>query len=223
MSTGTLFIEALTTLAILIHAYWAWAIAIIATLTVLLLALVGALNLLYDHLTRTRKDQPVTITEFTGEYGTAHRVPASNYQAVSPAALDSWIITAPCWHPLWTQYALALVSLVHLPDVPAAQLHRPGMTHEISVMALNPEHGPYDARTLSAGRLRYLTPANVAEQFTTTDERARNLTQLCAQGVVDGRLCPETADAPERIRTYWRQTIRDTLGHDNDPHHGHLT
>ncbi|MFJ4631579.1 hypothetical protein [Streptomyces sp. NPDC088847] len=222
-SNGTLLVEAIATLAVLIHAYWAWALALVATLTVLLLALVAVLNSLYDHC-RTRKDQPtMTVTEVTGEYGTAHRVPASNYAAVSPAALDSWIITAPCWHPLWTQYALALVSLAHIPDVPPAKLHRPGMTHEINVMALNPEHGPYDARTLSAGRLRYLTPGNVAEQFTTTDELARHLTQLCAQAVVDGRLCPETADAPERIRTYWQQAIRDTLGHHHDPRHGHLT
>ncbi|MFJ9895263.1 hypothetical protein ACIQPR_18300 [Streptomyces sp. NPDC091280] len=56
MSTGTLLVEALTTLAVLVHAYYGWALAIIATLTVLLLALVGALNTLYDHLTRARKD-----------------------------------------------------------------------------------------------------------------------------------------------------------------------
>ncbi|MFJ9895262.1 hypothetical protein ACIQPR_18295 [Streptomyces sp. NPDC091280] len=163
------------------------------------------------------------ITEHAGPYGTAHRVPESNYRAVTPAGLDSWIITAPCWHPAWTQYALALVSLAHIPDVPPANLHRPGMTHEINLVALNPEYGPYDARTLSPGRLRYLLPVNVAEQFTTTDERARDLTQICARAVVDGRLCPETDNARDRIRAYWRQTIRNTLNHDRDPHHGHLT
>ncbi|MBK3575117.1 hypothetical protein JHN63_15110 [Streptomyces sp. MBT65] len=56
MSTGTLVIEALTTLAVLLHAYYGWAIAIIATLTVLLLALVGALNSLYDHYRHPRND-----------------------------------------------------------------------------------------------------------------------------------------------------------------------
>ena len=223
MSTGTLVVEAIATLAVLIHAYWAWAIAIIATLTVLLLALVGTLNTLYDHYRHPSKDPAMTVTEHTGPYGTAHRVPETNYQAVSPAALDSWIITAPCWHPHWTQYALALVSLTHIPDVPQTQLHRPGMTHEINVVALDPEHGPYDAHTLSPGRLQYLLPVNIAEQFTTTDETARDLTQQCAQAVVHGALCPETADAPDRIRTYWRQAIRNTLHHDHDPHHGHLT
>ncbi|WP_405856152.1 hypothetical protein OG407_07325 [Streptomyces sp. NBC_01515] len=54
-SNGTLLVEAIATLAVLVHAYWAWAIALVATLTVLLLALVGVLNALYDHY-RPRKD-----------------------------------------------------------------------------------------------------------------------------------------------------------------------
>lgn len=57
-SNGTLLVEAIATLAVLIHAYWAWAIGIVTVLTVLLLVLVGVLNTLYDRLTRTRKDQP---------------------------------------------------------------------------------------------------------------------------------------------------------------------
>lgn len=56
MSTGTLVIEALTTLAVLVHAYWAWTLGIIAVLTVLILALVGVLNELYDHHRRSRKN-----------------------------------------------------------------------------------------------------------------------------------------------------------------------
>jgi len=223
MSNAELLAEAIAAVAVLIRAYLGWYLALVAALTVLLLALVGALNTLYDHYRRPGKDPAMTVTEHTGPYGTAHRVPETNYEAVSPAALDSWIITAPCWHPHWTQYALALVSLAHIPDVPQAQLHRPGMTHEINVVALDPEHGPYDAHTLSPGRLRYLLPVNIAEQVATTDETARDLTQQCAHAVVHGALCPETADAPDRIRTYWRQTIRDILGHTNDPHHGHLT
>ncbi|MEV6544414.1 hypothetical protein [Streptomyces sp. NPDC051665] len=56
MSNGTLVVEALTTLAVLVHAYYAWAIAIIGTLTVLLLALVAVLNLLVARLRHPRKD-----------------------------------------------------------------------------------------------------------------------------------------------------------------------
>lgn len=166
----------------------------------------------------------MTVTEFTGQYGTAHRVPPAHYQADSPAGLDSWVITAPCWHPYWSQYSLSVVTLTDLPGVPAPVKHFPEATHELLVVTLNPEHGPYDARTitLTAGDLPFLTPVNIAQQFVATDDQARHLAQLCARAVVHGVLCPETADAPDRVRTYWRQTIRDTLNHDRDPHHGHL-
>lgn len=157
-----------------------------------------------------------TPDELTGAFGTARRIPHDNYRDSHPASLDGWIITAPCWHPAWSQYSLGVVSLAHFPGLPAPKLQRPGVTHELNVAALNPEHGPYDARHLPAHGLSFLLPINIAAQFTTTDEQARPLGFLCARAVVDGVLCPETADAPDRIRAAWRWTIRRTLEH---PHH----
>lgn len=55
-SNGALFVEAIATLAVLLHAYYTWAIAIIASLTVLLLALVAVLNTLCARLRHSRKD-----------------------------------------------------------------------------------------------------------------------------------------------------------------------
>lgn len=160
--------------------------------------------------------------ELTGAFGTAHRIPRDSYRDSHPAGLDAWIITAPHWHPVWSQYNLGVVSLADIPGAPPAKLQRPGVTHELSVVALNPEHGPYDALVLPAGGLTFLTPVNIAEQFTATDEQARRLAFLCARAVVDGVLCPETGDAPERIRAAWRSSVHQTLDHDHDPHHGHL-
>lgn len=158
---------------------------------------------------------PTDPDELTGPFGTAHRIPRDSYRDTSPAGLDGWIITAPIWHPWWSQYNLGVVSLADIPGLPKPNLQRPGVTHELSVTALDPEHGPYDARNLPADGLPYLTPVNVAEQFTTTDDTARHLALLCARAVVDGRLCPETADAPDRIRGYWHTAIRQTLDHDH--------
>lgn len=148
-----------------------------------------------------------------GEYGTARRIPHEKYAQANPAALDGWIITAPCWHPHWSQYRLGIVSLAAFPGLPPAKLQRPDVTHELTVTALDPRHGPYDALDLPADGLHYLTPVNVGEQFTTTDEEARRLGFLCAKAVVDGLLIPETGDAPERLRAAWRWTIRRTLQH----------
>lgn len=56
MSNSTLIAEALGALAALVHAYYAWTIALIGTLTVLLLALVAVLNTLWDRCRHPRKD-----------------------------------------------------------------------------------------------------------------------------------------------------------------------
>jgi len=158
-------------------------------------------------------------TEWTGPYGTAHRIPRANYAATSPAALDGWIITAPCWHPLWSQYLLSVVTLADVEGAPPANKRRADFTHELTVLALNPEYGPYTAATYGRDHLRYLTPVNIAEQFTTTDDQARDLAVLAAHACVQGVLNPETSDAPDRIRALWRTTITRTLEHPDHQEH----
>jgi hypothetical protein len=150
----------------------------------------------------------------TGPYGTARRIPPANYRAHKPAGVDGWIITAPYWHPFWSQYMLAVVSLADIPGQPDAVRHYPDATHELHVVALNPDHGPYDAALIGPpGTIHFLTPVNVVEQITTTHDQARRLTELCARAVVDGLLTPETGDAPDRIRAAWRTAIHQTLDH----------
>ncbi|MFG2699551.1 hypothetical protein [Streptomyces sp. NPDC048386] len=163
---------------------------------------------------------PTDPDELTGSFGTARRIPRDAYRGTSPAALDGWVITAPGWHPLWSQYHLGVVTLADVPGAPPANITRPGATHELNVVALNPDHGPHTPTTILANGLRYLTPVNIAEQFTTTDDQARQLAYLCARAVIHGVLNPESADAPERIRAAWHSTIHQTLQHDHAPHHG---
>ncbi|NUS86000.1 MAG: hypothetical protein HOY75_25575 [Streptomyces sp.] len=155
-----------------------------------------------------------------GLYGTARRIDRDAYRASHPAGLDSWILTGPRWHPVWYQYNLGVVSLADHPGLPPANRRYPDATHELTVFALNPEQGPLDARHLPEGPLPFLTPVNVVEQITTTDQRGRELAALCARAVVDGLLWPETGDAPDRIRAAWRSSIHQTLDHDHDPTHG---
>lgn len=155
-------------------------------------------------------------TEWTGPHGTAHRIPHASYAATSPAALDSWIINADCWHPLWSQYLLSLVTLADVEGAPPANKRHPDVTHELTVLVLDPEHGPYTAAAWGPDSLRFLTPVNIAEQFTATDDQARRVTQLCVRAVIDGRLTPETGDAPDHIRAWWHARITQSLEH---PHH----
>lgn len=112
--------------------------------------------------------------EQAGPYGSAVRIPHASYPEAQ-TTLDAWIITAPVWHPVWSQYLLSLVTLADVPGVEPAQKESPEVTHQVIVMTLNPEHGPYDARHLTGDDLRYLTPGNIGQQFTATDDQARSL------------------------------------------------
>ncbi|MDX3748711.1 hypothetical protein [Streptomyces sp. AK08-02] len=154
-------------------------------------------------------------SEWAGIYGTAVRIPADAYTD-APATIDFWIITGPHWSPAWTQYMLGIVTLADVAGVDPARLQRPGVTHELLVVALDPDHGPYDAGKIRASQLHTLRPVNVCEQFTATDGQARDLAVLCAKACVDGHLSPEPGDGAGILRAGWRHSIEQTLEH---PHH----
>lgn len=158
----------------------------------------------------------------TGEYGTAVRIPRENWPE-KMAQLSTWIITAPCWHIFWSQYLITVVSLATFPDIDPPHLQFPGATHELIVLTLNPDHGPYDARACTPENpVTFMPPHNVCEQFVTTDERAIEVCDLLARAVIDGLMCPETIEDPQGVQAAWRQSISVTLDHFRDPSHGLL-
>lgn len=160
--------------------------------------------------------------KMAGEFGSAERVPSENL-ADAPAQLATWIVTAPIWHPLWSQYMIAVISLADFDGHEPAHRQFPEATHELTVLALNPDKGPHDAETVSsANPAPYMTPVNVVQQFVTTDERAIQIGHSLTHAVIDGRLNPETGDAPEAIRETWAMAISVTLDHYIDPTHGRL-
>jgi hypothetical protein len=138
--------------------------------------------------------------------------------------VDMWLITAPVFHPLWSQYHMACVRLDDdVPGFPPPVRQFDGATHEFLIVALNPEFGPFDEASMAeygrSGRLPLLTPINVAHQFTASDDEMREVCSLAARAVVNGYLNPETADAPDRIREDWLASIVKTLAHiRGEPH-----
>jgi hypothetical protein len=150
------------------------------------------------------------VRSHRGLWGTAVEL---EIPATAPQATCQWLITAPVYHPLWSQYALGVISLtIDLPDLPPAKLRFPGATHELFVAALNPEYGPWTPETAIAG-IRWLEPINIVEQWTATDDEMREMANLCAWGVTAGHLIPETADAPAAIRAAWLTSMVKTLAH----------
>lgn len=156
-----------------------------------------------------------SVTEHTGRAGSACLVPVAPDVPNASESVASYLITAPYYHPVWSQYGLEVIRLRDVPGMPPPVLKFQGATHEIMVVALNPEHGPWTAEKVIAAQHQtpILTPINIAEQFEATDEEMRALADLLVQAVVHGMLNPETADAPSRIREQWLTVAVKTLAH----------
>lgn len=156
-------------------------------------------------------------TAVAGPHGIAE--PFTNPSA--PATLCAYLITAPTFHPLWSQYVLCVVTLAPMPGLPPAVLKFPGATHELLVVSLNPEAGHRTVANLSEPdmQLSHLLPFNIVEQFEATDTEMQSLAWLLCRAVVDGRLTPETADAPTLIRGQWLTACVKTLAHERGEEH----
>lgn len=158
-------------------------------------------------------DYDPTITEHKGAYGTAVQLSLPDIPSAAET-VDAWLLTAPMYHPLWSQYMLGVVRLRKgIPGFPDPRYQFEGATHELNVVALNPEDGPYDPATYFDRPYAFLTPVNIAEQFEATDDELRKLAWYAALGVVHGVANPETADAPTRIRESWKTMLVKTLAH----------
>lgn len=139
-----------------------------------------------------------------------HAEPRVFDAAKSPATVAAWLITAPAYHPAWSQYTLAVIDLLDRPNVPPPVRQFVGATHELLVLTLDPTNGPYAADT---EQMTFLQPFNIVEQFEATDGEMRDLASLLVQAVVHGYLDPETANGPERIREQWLTSCVKTLAH----------
>lgn len=162
-------------------------------------------------------------TEYTRPGGrSAVRLPVPEGEPVFAATVGHWLITYPPAHPLWSQYYLSGIRLMPLDGFGPAKLQFPGATHEIMLVVLHPDYGPYTVESMAKystpgspefQRLPLLTPINIAWQFAGTDEECRKLMQAAAWGVVANILWPETADAPEYVRSGWDYSLTETLKH----------
>ena len=157
-------------------------------------------------------------SEFKSPYGCAHLIPWAAGTPEVAETVCSWLLTAPRAHPLWAQYTLGAVRLRDdVPGFPPPYRQFIGATHELFVVALNPEHGPFTVEKMlgyqHTHNMPFLLPVNIAHQVEGTDDEARHLAAYAATAVVHGLLCPETSDAPARIRMDWATSMGKTLAH----------
>lgn len=158
---------------------------------------------------RLTRDTPPTLT---GRMGNAWRIDSDMVarrrgmeddprKAVS---LHQWLAYAPYAHPIWHTYLIVSFALRDAAGVPAATKLLPDATHEVVVMALDPDHETYvdDFPKL-------LTPANFAGQFIEPDDDAANeRIKRCVQDVIDGVLNPDTDYMQWWIRRFSASNIK---------------
>ena len=155
-------------------------------------------------------------TEFTGESGKAWLFPVDS-KLNTEASIRSWLLHAPYAHPMWTDHFLYVVHLRPVAGMPPAKPEFEGATHELGVMALNPEDQPWSIETLTEALTRmkqdgarppYLRPHDVGEHFIATDQEASLIADYCARSVTSGRLVPDSDYASQ-----WMPAIEATLAH----------
>lgn len=130
------------------------------------------------------------------------------------ATVAAWWLECPGEAPLWSKYLLAVVHLRPVDGIPA-NVVVPGATHELLVVALNPERDP---RAVDPDSWEYLLPPNVTEQVELPDDNAaKQLASHAAQAVVAGILWAEPPLSGQVEP--WRTSLIKTAAHlRGEPH-----
>jgi hypothetical protein len=145
-----------------------------------------------------------------GPAGTAQEVTATKLRRPDEAAtVAAWFLHCPGQSAAWDRYMLYVIHLRPIPGVKPAVVHVPHATHEVVLVALDPERNPVPAKPKTWS---FLHPLNVVDQVTVpSDDAAQSLARDCAQAVVDGRLPaePPLSGAVEP----WRSALIKTSAH----------
>lgn len=162
-------------------------------------------------------------TPLEGRYGKAVKLELKDGPEFS-ATVCHYLLTCPYVHPFWIQWVLAVVRLDDdNPRYGPANHQFEGSTHELVLVALNPDHGPYDEAKMAAyaesGDLPTMEPINVAWQMQGTDAEAGRLGELAAKAIVHGVLPVEPPLGYESFRESWNESLTRTLAHERGEAH----
>jgi hypothetical protein len=130
---------------------------------------------------------------------------AKKFPEGAPADLTvcAFYVNAAYAHPVWPNYYIGCVKLKHVDGFPDAVIHLEGATHEIFVIALDP-----DVEMEIDGAPAMLTPINFAGQFIATNEEAYSRTEQAVRDVIDGRLSPDTDFMSQWIARFSDSNVR---------------
>lgn len=105
------------------------------------------------------------------------------------ATVAMWFLDCPGQSPAWRHYNLTIIHLRPIPGVKPAHISRPGASHEVMLVALDPDKHPvaHDAATWG-----FLRPLNyVGQLHVRSDDEAKEVLDTLAHGVAHGTLWAE--------------------------------
>lgn len=124
------------------------------------------------------------------------------------ATVAHWLIRSPHFHPAWDRWVVIVVHLRDMPGVKPASKQYQKATHELIIMALDPEQEPFDPGTPPAP-IKFLTPPDVVVQFhVERDADANKMCDLAVRAICDGKASPDSD-----YRSYWIANIKSTSAH----------
>ena len=131
------------------------------------------------------------------------------------ACVSCWLLYCPGQSMAWDRFLFSAIHLRPIEDVKPAVINLPNASHEVILVALNPDYmpDPNDTETW-----HMLLPINVMEQVELPDDQAaRSLMRACVVAVVHGSLPAEPALAG--AIEPWHTTLIKTSAHfRGEPH-----
>lgn len=152
-----------------------------------------------------------TRRELYGAAGTATEVVVTRAPEIGQQAIViCWLLHCPGQAIFWDRFLLSIVHLRPiLGDPRRAEIRIPGASHEVMLLALDPDEHPSPA---DPSTWVPLMPPNAVEQFEVpSDDAAVELAALAARAIVDG-LLPAEPMLSGQVEP-WRTVIIRTSAH----------
>jgi hypothetical protein len=134
------------------------------------------------------------------------------------ASIAAWLVNGP-FHPLWSWWMVAVISLRDIPGVPPAHRQYPEAEYEFLVMSIDPDVGVPDLEAIERGddwavvkdgeRHKFLSPADAVVHFHGVDDvGALAVGEECISAIVRGAASPDSD-----WRSWWQAAIPSTVEH----------
>jgi len=144
---------------------------------------------------------------FRGPNGVAWEVPLPEHET-SHAQLCQWLIFAPGAHPLWRYHVIVVVHLREM-NGQQAKLAFPGASHELMVLAVDPDAEDTIEPEEPETQVPWLMPPDAVVQFiVANDEQARRVARFAAEACTRGLIVPDS----DHLRS-WQEGIAGTAEH----------